>query len=193
MERAIVEGRVITFEEYLRMPEVKGRYEIIDGVMRMTPAPSMEHQWLLKRLYNLLDDFVSRRGLGVVFFAPVDVVIAREPLRTRQPDLLFLSKERGGVPSRGAFKGRHFLEAGPDLVVEVLSPSETREEVEEKLADYCRIGVRECWIVSPEAETVEVLRLTAEGPERIGLFGRGDVARGEVLEGFEVKVDEIFG
>ncbi|MGQ9736805.1 MAG: Uma2 family endonuclease [Armatimonadota bacterium] len=63
----------------------------------------------------------------------------------------------------------------PDLVVEVLSPSETQSAVDAKIEDYRQVGVRELWLVSPEAETGEVLKLSSEGAERVGLYGRGDV------------------
>ena len=186
-----VVARRLTFEEYLKMPETMRRYEIIDGVMRMTPAPSGRHQLVAFRLARILADFVEARGLGVVLMAPFDVILSREPLRTRQPDILFLSKERGGEPEK--VLELPFLEVGPDLVVEVLSPSEGGAELEEKILDYCRIGVRECWLVRPEEGVVEVLRLSECGPERIGVFGRGEAARGEVLPGLEVSVDEIMG
>lgn len=188
---ALEKGKVLTLEEYLQMPEVKGRYEIVEGVMRMTPAPSVKHQWLLYRLSRVVGGFVEQKGLGVVLFAPVDILISKEPLRTRQPDLLFLSKERGGEPDK--IRGKQFFDEGPDLVVEVLSPSELREEVEEKLEDYRRVGVRECWVVSLEGETVEVLKLGREEVKRARLYGRGDVVRSEVLEGLEFRVEEIFG
>ncbi len=193
MAKAVTKEERLTFEDYLKMPEVKGRYEIVDGVMRMTPAPNIEHQWIVGRLFKILDRFVEERRLGVVLMAPVDVVISRQPLRTRQPDVLFLSRERGGKPEAAEFRSLPFLEVGPDLVVEVLSPSETRADIEEKIADYCQLGVRECWVVSPEARTVEILRLSKERPERVGIFGRGERAKSEALPEFEIEVDEIFG
>lgn len=186
-----VEARRITFEEYLKMPETMRRYEIVEGVMRMTPAPSGRHQLVVGRLYRLLAEHVERRGLGVVMVAPFDVVLSREPLKARQPDVLFLSRERGG--SEEEVKRMAFLEVGPDLVVEVLSPSEGGEDLEEKILDYCKAGVRECWLVRPEEGAVEVLRLSEEGPRRLGVFAREEKMRSEVLPGLDLKVEEILG
>ena len=66
---------------------------------------------------------VSESGLGVVLVAPIDLIIQRSPLRIRQPDILYLSAERTGVKERAELKGLPALEMSPDLVVEILSPS----------------------------------------------------------------------
>ena len=65
------------------------------------------------------------------------------------------------------YKGH--IEGGPDLVVAILSPANTRADMEEKLSDYWVIQVQECWLVSPEARTVEVLQPAESGFERRGL------------------------
>ena len=188
-----IEVKTLTFEEYLAMPEMKQRFEIIDGELIMSPAPTSGHQWLVGKIFVLLWTFVLERNLGVVLAAPVDVVIQRDPLRTRQPDVLYLSAERSGVRGRAELRAMPVLEIPPDLVVEVLSPSDTRRDMDDKLEDYRKIGVRECWLVSPEAETVEVLRLSSEGVETVNIYGIGGTLRSEVLENFTLGVREIFG
>ena len=131
--------------------------------------------------------------MGVALIAPCDVVIRREPLRVRQPDVLFISAARGGVRRPADLVGLSRLDTPPDLVVEVLSPSNTRRQVEEKLADYRSIGVLECWLVNFPARTVEVLRLSGDGIAVLGVYGMGDVLRSEVLPGFELPIAHIFG
>ena len=69
----------LTYREYLKTPEIKARYDIVDGVMTMAPAPTVTHQRILLRLVRLLDQFVSEQQLGEVLLAPVDVIIGREP------------------------------------------------------------------------------------------------------------------
>jgi Uma2 family endonuclease len=175
----------LTYEEYLKLPEIKKRYDIIDGEMIMAPGSTTEHQFDSRRIFRLLDRFVVEHQLGEVLYAPLDILIQREPLRTRQPDILFVSNER-----------RHILgpiiEGAPDLVVEILSPSNTRRGIEAKLADYAHLGVRECWLVSQEARTVEVLRLVDGAWQRAHLYGIGDRVRSDVLEGFESEVLQLF-
>ena len=139
-----------------------------------------------------LRGFVSETGAGVVLVAPVDLLIQREPLRTRQPDILYLSAERTGIKGRDELRGLQFLEIPPDLVVEVLSPSNTRRDIEDKLADYRRAGVRECWLVSPEAETVEVISLSIEEAATEATFGVDETLHSKVLGEFTLPVNDIF-
>jgi Uma2 family endonuclease len=188
----VMEIQQLTYEQYLTFPETIQRYEIIDGDMKMPPAPSFEHQWIADSLVLNLRPFVQQRQLGVVVSVTVDVLIQREPLRTRQPDVLFLSTARTGIRGREGLRGLQTLNTAPDLVIEVLSPSETRRDVADKLTDYRAIGVQECWLVSSEAQTVEVLRLNKEAEHRVGLFGIGDTVRSEVLPELQLTVEEIF-
>jgi Uma2 family endonuclease len=182
----------VTFEAYLTLPETKQRYEIVDGVLIMPPAPTLAHQWFSKRIFSRLDNFVEERGLGVVLFAPVDLLIQREPLRTRQPDILYLSAERTGIRGLAELQGLQFLEIPPDLVVEVLSPSNTRRDIEAKLEDYRRIGVRECWLASPEAETIEVLSLSGAESGIASVFGINEALRSSILGDFTLHLKEVF-
>jgi Uma2 family endonuclease len=180
-----VQTQRLTYEEYLAGPEIKARYDIVDGEMILLPKPTVEHQTILRELLVPLDQFVTEHQLGQVWFAPLDVVIRREPLRTRQPDLLFVSNERAGILGQ-------VIEGAPDLVVEILSPGNTRSDVVGKLDDYHQVGVLECWLVSPEARSVEVLELGEGEWRRVGIFGLGDQVWSEVLSGLALAVTEIF-
>ena len=132
-----------------------------------------------------LHQFVSEQQLGEVLFAPLDVLVQREPLRTRQPDLLFVSNERAGILGQ-------IVEGGPDLVAEILSPSNSRADVEAKLADHALLGVLECWLVSPEARSVEVLGLREGRWARVGMWGMGDQVQSEVLAGIVLLLEDLF-
>ena len=177
--------RQLTYEEYLKTPEIKARYDIVDGVMTMAPAPTLEHQKILRQLFLMLHQFVSEQQLGEVLFAPVDVIIQREPLRTRQPDLLFVSNERANILGDQ-------VEGAPDLVVEILSPSNTRSDLEAKLSDYVTLGVSECWLVSPEARSVEILGLNEGSWVRFGISGLGEQVRSQVLPELDLAVVQLF-
>ena len=175
----------LTYEEYLKLPEMRARYDIVDGELIMSPSPTTEHQKVLRQLFRMLDRFVTEHQLGEVLFAPLDVLVQRTPLRTRQPDLLFVSTERVAILAE-------IVDGAPDLVVEILSPSNTRADVEAKLADYSRIGVPECWLVSQEARTVEFLEIIDGAWQRSGLFGLGDQVESNVLAGLAFAVEELF-
>lgn len=176
----------LTYDAYLAMPEMKQRYSILDGELVMAAAPNPSHQTIVQELLLKLTPFVRERQLGRVFVAPLDVVMRREPLRTRQPDVMFIGQERRSII------GPQVIEGAPDLVIEVLSPTNTRQELQGKLDDYRTIGVREAWVVSPEARTVEVLQLTPGAMQRLGLYGLGDLLASQVLPDLRLTVDDIF-
>ena len=176
----------LTYDAYLAMPEIKQRYSILDGELVLAAAPNPSHQTIVQELLLKLTPFVRERQLGRVFVAPLDVVIRREPLRTRQPDVMFIGQERRFII------GPQVIEGAPDLVIEVLSPANTRQELQGKLDDYRTIGVREAWVVSPEARTVEVLQLAPGAMQRLGLYGLGDLLASQVLPDLRLTVDDIF-
>ena len=175
----------LTYEEYLKTPEIKARFDIVDGVMTIAPTPTVAHQRILGKLFSKLHQFVSGQQLGEVLFAPVDVIIRREPLRTRQPDLLFVTNEHASILGDQ-------VEGPPDLVVEILSPSNTRSDLEAKLSDYATLGVGECWLVSPEARSVEILGLTEGVWVRLGISGLGEQVRPRVLPELDLAVVQLF-
>ena len=175
----------LTYQDYLDIPETKARYEIIDGELLMAAGPTRSHQTILGNVYRPVERFVSEHRLGGVWFAPLDVIVREQPLRVRQPDLLFVSNENSGILGDR-------IEGGPDLVVEILSPSNSRVDIDAKLADYAQIGVRECWIVSPQGRTVEALGLEGGQYSRLSLSGLGDTVESRVLSGFHLPVSQIF-
>ena len=176
-----------TVDDYLRVSETsKERYELIDGELHVAPSPSFWHQKTSKRLLYEIDRFVEDRKLGELVYAPLDVILS--PVDVLQPDLLFISNEwQGVITERGAIHG------APDLVVEILSPSNSSNDLTIKRAKYEAHGVREYWIVDPELETVQVLSLGDAGRfESAGLVGAGEKAVSKLLQGFEVEVDRLF-
>ena len=177
----------LTYEEYLDTPEIEGRFDIVDGEMIMAPSPIPEHQIISRKFFLVLHQFIIDHNLGELLYAPLDVVIRRNPLRTRQPDLLLLSNE-----SFARIYLDRPIEEAPELAVEILSPSNTRRRVQDALADYAAIGVRECWLVSIRARTIEVLTLVNGEWRRLALLGVEDKMRSDVLAGLDVEVDRFF-
>jgi Uma2 family endonuclease len=175
----------LTYEEYLKGPEIKQRYSIIDGVMKMAPAPTLDHQRILRNIGMTMHSFVDSHNIGEVFFVPVDVILSKGPLLIRQPDFLFVSKERQGIL-------KDAVEGAPDLIGEVLSPYDNRASMHGALADYAAIGVRECWFISPQGSTVEVLTLENGEWQRDQLAGTGGTVTSKILPGFEVEVSGLF-
>ena len=187
MTTTATQTQLLTYEEYLDTPEIKGRFDIVDGEMIMAPSPIPEHQIVGSEFHLILGPFTRERNLGKVLFAPLDIVIRRNPLRTRQPDLLLLSNETFAR----IYLDRP-IEEVPELAIEILSPSNTRRRIQDVLADYAVIGVRECWLVSLDARTIEVLTLVNGEWRRLALLGVGDRMRSEALAGLDVEVGQFF-
>ena len=178
-------GTKITYEEYLKEPHTMLRFDIVDGEVIMSAGPTRQHQVILGNLYRPVYLFTSERALGEVLFAPVDVVVQEEPLRVRQPDLLFVSNENSEILGDQ-------INGGPDFAVEILSPGNSRRDIESKLSDYANIGVRECWLVAPQGRTVESLLLEEGEWRRFFLRGIGEQVESIVIEGLVLEVDDIF-
>jgi Uma2 family endonuclease len=181
-----IDTKKLTYDAFLALPETKQRYEVIDGEMVVMPSPTPEHQRIVLNLSLQLAPFVREHHLGELFIAPLDVLITRSPLQTRQPDLLFVRTSQRNII------GPQQIEGGPALMIEILSPSNTRADMEAKLQDYWLIGVQECWLVSPEARSIEVLQRGAEHFERSGLYGMGDRVDSGVLSHFHLQVEDVW-
>jgi Uma2 family endonuclease len=181
-----VDLKHLTYQPYLALPEMKARYSIVNGVRVMDAVPTPAHQLLLQELLLKLVPCIREHRLGELFIAPLDIVIHRDPLRTRQPDLMFISHRRRSIV------GQQVITGGPDLVIDILSPSNTRRELEAKLQDYQSVNVREAWVVGTQGQTVEVLQLCPERIERVGLYGFGDTIASQVLPDLHLTMAEIF-
>ena len=183
----------LTFEEWQALPVTKQRCEVLDGVLLMPPAPLGEHYWVSNLILGELMSFLTGRGLGMVFHSPVDVLIGREPLRVRQPDILVVNADLTGIARPADLAGLPFIERPPLLVVEVLSPSNTPRDIEQRLSDYRSIGVPECWLASFENRTIEVWRLPEDSMVLATTFEMGDTLVSQAMTGFEQAVDDVFG
>ena len=184
-EATATTGARLTYKEYLETPETMVRCEVVDGEVIMA-GPSFYHQIILGNINEPVRAFVRRNRLGWVVFSPLDVIVRRDPLRVRQPDLLFVSNERASIIQDGRVHG------GPDMVAEIISPSNTRADIEGRLADYASLDVRECWLVYPQLHAVEVLQLEGGQWRRAYIRGVGERIESAVLPGLELDIGEIF-
>jgi Uma2 family endonuclease len=137
-----------TYDDYLQFPDDGKRYEILDGVVYMSPSPSPQHQYAGKRLQRVLEAYFEADGQHVVFDAPLDVILANDDIV--QPDLVVA--KRSQISKRG-------VEGAPRLLVEVLSPSNVAFDRQAKAARYLVRGVEHYWILDPMHRTLECFRL----------------------------------
>jgi Uma2 family endonuclease len=162
-----------TYEDLFALPDDGTRYEIIEGELYEMPAPNLDHATVMANLITVLIPLVTGLG-GRWYTAPVDVFFrGADPV---QPDFLaILPGWQGTLAKRGP-------QGTPDLLVEVLSPSNRVHDLLTKRALYTRAGVRDYWIVDPENRTLEILAL-----------GQDTVVEGIVLSGDVVPVSPILG
>jgi Uma2 family endonuclease len=172
-----------TYADYAALPDDGNRYEIIAGVLYMTPAPSTGHQITSNIIATLLTIHVQFAGHGKVLTALVDVELA--PDTVVQPDIVvILSANLDRItPSR--------IIGAPDLVVEILSPGTAGYDRREKQDAYARAGVGEYWIVDPGAQTVELLTLDQSGYRSHGVF-RGQARLPSSAVTLPVPVERFF-
>jgi Uma2 family endonuclease len=157
--------------------------ELLDGIL-LEKTVGFRESLLTAWLIQLLGDFLTRNNLGVVL--PPDTMMRLWPGRIRLPDVSFISWGRfanGQPPSTAMF------DAGPDLAVEIISPSNTRQEMQEKLEDYFTSGVLLVWYVYPARREVHVFT----GVDKVIVLNIGDkLSGGEVLPGFELDLAKLF-
>jgi Uma2 family endonuclease len=130
---------------------VEGVEEVVNGEIVKMPPNKIVHADIVENLADLLKAQLDRRTVQVRI-STFGLVIRREPLSTRVPDIAVFI--RSNVVEEDGY-----IHSAPELVVEVLSPANTRSERAGKLRDYEILGVPEVWVVSPEAQTVEILLL----------------------------------
>jgi Uma2 family endonuclease len=176
-------SKVWTVDDYLLLGETSLPCQLIDGDLIMSPAPTPSHQRISRKIFNLLSKFASE--LDEVFYAPIDLYIDKE--NVLQPDLLFIAKENKDIITHRGVEGV------PDLVVEIISPSNIFTDRNKKKKIYQQIGVAEFWIVDPGNKTLEIYSKGQADPDTPSLFlvGEGEV-RSAVLTELTFNLQDIF-
>lgn len=143
----------LTYQDYLEMPDEPGyRFEILNGVLVKEPSPNVSHQRVSRRLQRILEDyFVKADPEGEIFNAPLDVTF--QDISVVQPDIFYVSGDQKSMVKDTRIDGP------PTLVVEILSPSNSRKDRLQKLQIYQQAGVLHYWIVSPQENTLECFTL----------------------------------
>jgi Uma2 family endonuclease len=178
----------LTYQDLLRLPDDLLRHELIDGEHYVSPAPTVKHQDIVLNLVHLLLTFVRAHRLGKVMVGPVDVLFTEHDVV--EPDVLFVAAAHGDrVRER-------YVAGAPDLVVEVLSPSNRGFDRIKKRRLYEVHGVAEYWIVDPPAEMLEVYRAASPGSQlaRRASLSRaaGDTLETPLLPGLQILLSEVF-
>ncbi len=169
--------------DYLNLPD-NTKIELSNGQLIFLPMPTISHQIILAFLYKLFSAYLADTyPEALVLFASVPVRLAKDNMR--EPDILLVLKGLDSQPQD------QFVEQ-PDLVVEILSPSNRGNDLIEKRIEYAQAKIPEYWIVDPLGKTVTVLILKRGQYREHGVFGAGAIATSKLLPNFAVAVDNVW-
>lgn len=128
--------------------------ELIDGSIYMSPAPTPQHQRIIGKLYRILTGYIEHNNLGEILISPCDVFLD-ETANVVQPDLIFIAADNSSLVQNDAIHGV------PDMLLEILSPGNSRHDLVRKKELYERFGVKEYWIINPDTREVTGFLLKA--------------------------------
>ena len=169
--------------DYLRLPEWE-RWELLEGELVMNPPPTLMHQKVGMRLAYCLVEQVEDAGHGWVFSAPTGVFLS--DVSAPEPDVVMVRKEKRALMTKRAIEG------APDVVVEVLSPSTKKRDLQLKRRLYAKYGIGEYWVVHPDEAWVEVLVLQRGRYVRKARLTPPDVLRTDTFPTVAVPLEQVF-
>jgi len=178
------EDKRYTYADYESWDD-ENRYELIDGIAYMMSAPTLEHQSILGELYLQLATWLKGKSCKV-FLSPCDVCLTGlgdEDDTVVQPDILIVCDESKLDKKR--------CNGAPDMVIEILSPSTSKRDLFIKLEKYQNAGVREYWIVDPDAKSVHV-HLPENGRYVVNSYKSDETVTVTVLDGCAITLSDVF-
>ena len=174
----------LTYEDYVDLPDDGRRYEILDGELEVSPAPAPMHQGVSRNLLVILHGHVRERGLGSVYYAPIDVILANTTIA--QPDLVFVVRGRESIISKRGIEGP------PDLVVEILSPWSVRRDRRTKAKLYARFGIPHYWVVDAEARTLELYETRGAKYRLVATHEGNEKVRATLFPGLAIDLGSVW-
>ena len=183
LDETTSEKRNWTDEEFMALPD-GDRYELVNGELIIVGNSGMEHGHFASVLNAFLTTFVLAHKLGVV--CDSSTAFTMKTGNKRSPDVSFVAKDR----LRGLKKlPKGFFQGAPDLAVEIISPSNTFDEIHTKIVEYFDSGSKLVWVIHPDEESV----LVYHKPQPDKLLQRSDSLDGEtIIPGFTVPLTELF-
>jgi Uma2 family endonuclease len=177
--------QLMTAEDLLRMPDDGFRYELVKGELKKMAPAGHWHGRIAINMTTPLAQHVRAQNLGAVYAAETGFKLASDPDVVRAPDIAFIRRER--VDEVGNVEG--YWPGAPDLAVEVISPSDTYTEVQEKVFDWLEAGTRMVIVVMPRRRAVAVYRSLTD---IVMLTEKDALDGGDVVPGWTLPVRDLF-
>ncbi|MCC6358543.1 MAG: Uma2 family endonuclease [Phycisphaerales bacterium] len=174
-------GRRMTADQFLGLPETREQYELVDGVTIVSPSATWGRQRIASEVLFQLRQFLESTPIGEAV-GDVDVRL-RDDLVLR-PVVVFLSSAK-------AARVASYIAEPPDLVVEIVSPGAAQRDLHDKKHDYETAGVAEYWVIDPEAGEMHFFAL--ESGRFVALRSVGDKLSSRAVQGFDLRLDRIRG
>lgn len=171
-----------TVEDFLQLEESNLPCELINGELFMSPAPNLTHQVVSGNLYDIFKAYAKKMN-GFAGYSPLDVYLDNK--NVFQPDLLYVKEDNLSILNEKGLKG------APDLAVEIISPSNSFKDRNQKRRLYQKFGVKEYWIIDPGNRTLEIYDFSSEETPILYLAEEGTVTS-KLLSGLSFNFADLF-
>ncbi|HEX9786059.1 MAG TPA: Uma2 family endonuclease [Opitutaceae bacterium] len=183
MPQSTAKPELLTVEDYRATPE-GSHYQLVEGELLMAPSPSRFHQEIIWNLVRILDRYLQQHPCGKAFVAPFDVYLTEHDVY--QPDVIFVSNERAHIL---ADDGAH---GAPDLVIEVLSPSNAQLDKKRKRSIYAQAGVKALWLVDPILLQIHLYDFAHDPAKAMRIVDEDETFETLLLPGLTIAAAEVF-
>jgi len=173
-----------TYEMYAALPDDGNRYEVVQGVLMMSPAPGTPHQGVITEISAYLREQIFLKRRGLVFTGPLDVELAIDTVV--EPDVLVVLKKHLDRVQEKRIIGN------PDLAVEVISPSSATYDRLVKYRVYEQAGVPEYWLINNKKQTIEVFVLEEGRYISLGAFHGEQAVQSRLVPGAAAPAAQFF-
>ena len=175
---------LLTIEDYKVLPETGPHYQLINGTLHMSPAPTRFHQHVSLNLTNIVYNWINSSGSGFIYNAPFDVYL--DEFNVFQPDLVYVSPKNLHILTDAGVEG------APDLIVEILSPSTRKIDLGPKKKIFAKYGVKEFWAVDPNSRQVQKFELEKSVDSPSDSYDENDTLESAILPGLKIDLNKIF-
>lgn len=177
-------GLRMTADEFFALPDDGHRYELVDGILIMSPSPEPKHQRVAMEILRQLLFFLDKNPIGQLYHE-LDIQLKKSKMGADcayKPELVFIKgMTRETEPKR--------IVAPVDMVLEVVSPDRRKYDLETKRVDYEQSGIGEYWVADPELDSIRFWR--RQGTVFVEVFADGDFFRSEAVPGFKLDINRV--